>query len=854
MGKIASAAFQLDDSGTPTHMLTGDGQQVAVVTAVTDAVTGGKGVFNGTGTAGFNAAEWYGAAPSASAATNTAAIQSALNAGGLVTITTPGTYSVVPAYSLLMPSNSKLYLAPGVTLLAAAGRAWPVIKNKYCANLIAGPQMVRASNVVTVSEAGHTKAVGDKVFVGSASQSGNDTSFNGTQTVVSVVAGVSWTYASAGSNGSAGAATVFYKLIPVRRQLSGAAFTATSFYVTVTDPGHDLLPRYNVCLSKDSASNFAPGVVTVVKVSANTWTYQTTNAVGTDSGTINLSYDYNIELDGGVINGNRLNCATPVSGSNIQVCTTMFGCVSDIRVNSSLGGSLIRGVNFFNCASVTLDKDWQSFDCLVSAQFEGGANGVVVDQGIINNNSLQNATAQQADDHLAFTGTQINNGSGNYDAFGSPYGLNFFAGLDVRSVMMSSALNGVKLTAMGASCPFVGTVKIGKIFARLLDNNQLTGPASGICIFDDGSGLVATQIESISIDGPIEWISQSTNAASVIGINIAGVGTIGSMFVRNLLSETVSSGLLAAIRMSGMTINMLSVSESKFVDLGGTSNAAIYMTGGTVRSMKVSSSRCIPGNTNPTVYMAGSTVNRLLFDDLQVSGSAAAAGILFRYGTAGTLGSLEFRSIRNLPGGNALANLLRIDDIAVGTLDIAIDNLDVTSNSCLSNSGTGMTGTINVFLGPKVRWAPTAGNNFFQGGGGTWNIYAQSANNVTINAQKFLTGFGTPTYKCVGPLSQALTSGAAPAWNLGIGNIATLATGANATVTLGAPTNIPPAGTPCSVVITQDGVGGRTVAWDAAYIFPTAWSNTGNTANKKSVANFISDGSALVFVGSNSWY
>lgn len=40
MGKIASAAFQLDDSGTPTHMLTGDGQQVAVVTAVTDAGTG----------------------------------------------------------------------------------------------------------------------------------------------------------------------------------------------------------------------------------------------------------------------------------------------------------------------------------------------------------------------------------------------------------------------------------------------------------------------------------------------------------------------------------------------------------------------------------------------------------------------------------------------------------------------------------------------------------------------------------------------------------------------------------------------------------------------------------------------
>lgn len=44
MGKITSAAFQLNDSGTPTHMLSGDGQQVNVVTATTDAVGGGSRV------------------------------------------------------------------------------------------------------------------------------------------------------------------------------------------------------------------------------------------------------------------------------------------------------------------------------------------------------------------------------------------------------------------------------------------------------------------------------------------------------------------------------------------------------------------------------------------------------------------------------------------------------------------------------------------------------------------------------------------------------------------------------------------------------------------------------------------
>lgn len=106
----------------------------------------------------------------------------------------------------------------------------------------------------------------------------------------------------------------------------------------------------------------------------------------------------------------------------------------------------------------------------------------------------------------------------------------------------------------------------------------------------------------------------------------------------------------------------------------------------------------------------------------------------------------------------------------------------------------------------------------------------------------------------LGPNPQTLVSGAAPAWDLNLGNVASLATGANATVTLGAPANVPQAGMQCQITITQDGTGGRTVAWNAAYIFPTAFSNTGNTANKKTTVVFTSDGTALVAVGANSWY
>jgi hypothetical protein len=102
--------------------------------------------------------------------------------------------------------------------------------------------------------------------------------------------------------------------------------------------------------------------------------------------------------------------------------------------------------------------------------------------------------------------------------------------------------------------------------------------------------------------------------------------------------------------------------------------------------------------------------------------------------------------------------------------------------------------------------------------------------------------------------TQVLTPGAAPAVDLSLGTICTLAMGANATVTLGAPTNIPPAGTRVSMFITQDATGGRTLALNAAYIMTTALSNTGNTANKKTVLNFTSDGTALVSHGANTWY
>lgn len=77
-------------------------------------VTGGVAVLGAQ-------AESYGASPSASAATNTPAIQSALNVRGTVTLTTCGTYNINAPLILPQGGNVTFRRTPCVKLFLANG-------------------------------------------------------------------------------------------------------------------------------------------------------------------------------------------------------------------------------------------------------------------------------------------------------------------------------------------------------------------------------------------------------------------------------------------------------------------------------------------------------------------------------------------------------------------------------------------------------------------------------------------------------------------------------------------------------------------------------------------------------------
>ena len=94
--------------------------------------------------------------------------------------------------------------------------------------------------------------------------------------------------------------------------------------------------------------------------------------------------------------------------------------------------------------------------------------------------------------------------------------------------------------------------------------------------------------------------------------------------------------------------------------------------------------------------------------------------------------------------------------------------------------------------------------------------------------------------------AQVVTFGAAPALNCDLGGTVTLSTALTLNITWAAPSNVPPAGEKLTIAMTQDGTGGYTVSWNAAYIFPTAWSNTGQIVGQHNTACHSGDLNQIV--------
>lgn len=142
------------------------------------------GLVGRNGTAGFVDAGLFGASPDASAAVNTAAIQAALDVGGVVTLNTPGEYLI--NRTLRIGSNTT-FICRGRIKLADASNC-VMLANRHAQSIVDIEGATISGGYITVPELGHNRADGEEVYVeGMLGNSG----LNGKKSVVNSIPGVS---------------------------------------------------------------------------------------------------------------------------------------------------------------------------------------------------------------------------------------------------------------------------------------------------------------------------------------------------------------------------------------------------------------------------------------------------------------------------------------------------------------------------------------------------------------------------------------------------------------------------------------------------------------------------------------
>jgi hypothetical protein len=179
----------------------------------------------------------------------------------------------------------------------------------------------------------------------------------------------------------------------------------------------------------------------------------------------------------------------------------------------------------------------------------------------------------------------------------------------------------------------------------------------------------------------------------------------------------------------------------------------------------------------------------------------------------------------DLQGGESTVSGGEVSANAGGGLRLQGDNSSISGTLVIANAGIGVRveGT-NHLVQPR-----SSGNR-----GGDVSIAGTSV--LSLDGGDLAAGSSVTAPRVVGG-SAVLTDTAIVAVDASRANSFVLTpTGAR---TIGAPVNSLP-GQRITVTIIQDSAGARSITWDPVY--KVRWSNTGNTANRRSSASFIFDG------------
>lgn len=553
------------------------------------------------------------------------AIQSALLSGGLVQI-----YGNGAAYvdkTLIIPSNTKLEILDGCTLTLANSKTCQLLRNEFAQNTVAASGFNHSvSGICTVSERGHTHAVGDLVYIEGLAA---DAALLGVQTVTSAIAGTSWTFAAAGTGTPTG-----YGYISKYNPLAGTSFTRGA---TATATNVNISGTLMTVVGGLGANPFVEGMTVVgTGIPANTVIYgpQSVNTVMEGAGTTWLLSAAGTTQTGITVTGTSPSTLVQVhEPSHTKLKHDPVYIAGLVGTSSFNGPLLIESVLpdywFYNTVGTTAETSTGTAqllhdnDIAVSGKFDGNAANQT--QSYTDSIGLVFGNCGQIDETRLHVYNCFKYSTWHFNTSKvSSVGIRF----DTRSdgLHFEAPWNHVHITdVIGAQeddiVSFTNT-SLGTSFAALASPSG-EGSSGGAKI-SKISALRSSTSSCVKIAGDyananntvgsfeIDGISGQAQNGVYVNSGIVGTGTKGTSLsikgVRlsgaNVLSQPVKLNAGATGGFDSVTIDDVPV-------IGANNNISIYVQSGVYDSVSVNQESVNLPNANPYIQLDSPTITRM---------------------------------------------------------------------------------------------------------------------------------------------------------------------------------------------------------------------------------------------------
>lgn len=353
---------------------------------------------------------------------------------------------------------------------------------------------------------------------------------------------------------------------------------------------------------------------------------------------------------------------------------------------------------------------------------------------------------------------------------------------------------------------------------RVVDNAVTATGDDGIAISTPLLAPVGQQGE----DSIVAW-NTITNSAGR-GVLVLGVGVT---IAGNSISLTSGSSILIkrdtaaadpGLRARGITISANSCRSANTSGTGTGPNGGNRLQagatggGGAIQVCEANATTFSNGSYHENIVIAG--------NDIQDS---QRCGILVQDVKGCTI------------SGNTIANPCVLNDAAYnyGIYAFSANAIGIFCNMFVNEPGTMTNDVFATSIGTAMSAWGNGGskpNSVTSSAPARWDSF--DGRSVSVDSTLNFVGMAIALTQVV------LTDAASIVTLANAGNYFTVTIAGNRT--MAAPTNFPANGQRITYTIIQDGVGGRTMAWNA--VFKVTWSDTGNTLNKRSSISFIYDG------------